>query len=52
MAAGDTDPHGSGTMGSEPSQGNFIGWLGVGLLGFMALFMIFIFAGAASNGFS
>jgi len=38
------DPHGDGTMGSKPSQGIFIGWLGIGLLVVMALFAALLFA--------
>lgn len=52
MAAGETDPHGDGTMGSTPTQGIFVGRLAVGLLVFMALFIIFVFAGAAMSGFA
>ena len=52
MAAGDTDPHGEGTMGSAPSQGTFLGGLAIGLLAFMALFVIAVFYGASLTGFS
>lgn len=51
MAAGETDPHGDGTMGSTPSQGIFIGGLAIALLAFMALFVVLVFAGAAMTGF-
>ena len=46
------DPHGDGTMGETPSQGNFIGGLGLGLLIFMALFTLTILISAATHGFS
>jgi hypothetical protein len=46
------DPHGDGTMGSKPSQGIFIGWLGIGLIGVMALFVIVVIAAGASQGFT
>jgi hypothetical protein len=52
MAAGATDPHGEGTMGSVPSQGIFIGGLAIGLLAFMLLFVAVVFGAAAMNGFS
>jgi hypothetical protein len=52
MAAGEADPHGDGTMGSTPSQGIFIGGLAIGLLAFMALFVVLVFVGAAMTGFS
>ena len=51
MAVGAEDPHGEGTMGSVPSQGIFVGWLAAGLLAFMVLFVVVVFAGAASTGF-
>ena len=50
MAAGETDPHGEGTMGSVPSQGIFIGGLAVGLLAFMLLFAITVLAAANMGG--
>ena len=50
MAAGETDPHGEGTMGSVPSQGIFIGGLAVGLLAFMLLFAILLLAAANMGG--
>ena len=52
MAAGAQDPHGEGTMGSEPSQGVFMGGVAIGLLVLMALFVAVIFIGASSTGFS
>jgi hypothetical protein len=52
MAAGETDPHGEGSMGSVPSQGIFIGGLAMGLLVFMGLFVVVVFAAAGMNGFS
>ena len=51
MAAGATDPHGDGTMGSKPSQGIFVGGLALGLLVLMALFVIVVFGAAAIHGF-
>jgi hypothetical protein len=45
------DPHGDGTMGSTPSQANFLGGLALGLLAFMALFTLTIFISAAAHGF-
>lgn len=50
MAAGETDPHGEGTMGSAPSQGIFIGGLGIGLLAFMLLFAIGVLVAANMGG--
>ena len=52
MAAGETDPHGEGTMGSVPSQGIFIGGLAIGLLAFMVLFTVMLFVAAARSGFA
>lgn len=52
MAAGETDPHGEGTMGSVPSQGIFIGGLAIGLLAFMLLFAVLLFVAAARSGFA
>lgn len=52
MAAGAQDPHGEGTMGSEPSQGVFIGRVAIGLLILMALFVAAVFIGASSTGFA
>ena len=46
MAAGETDPHGDGTMGSTPSQGIFIGGMAIGLLAFMGLFTLFVLIAA------
>lgn len=34
--------HGSGTMGSKPSQGVFLGFLGLGLIAFSVLSAIFV----------
>ena len=45
------DTHGDGTMGSEPTQGIFIGWLAVGLLVLMALFTILVVGSGAISGF-
>ena len=42
MAAGETDPHGDGSMGSAPSQGIFMGGLAIGLLVLMALFVVVV----------
>ena len=51
MAAGETDTHGDGTMGSAPSQGIFIGGMAIGLLAFMAIFAIaMLFAAMKSTG--
>ena len=50
MAAGETDPHGEGTMGSVPSQGIFIGGLAIGLLALMLAFVVFLAAGAMLAG--
>ena len=52
MAAGETDPHGDGSMGSVPSQGIFMGGLAIGLLVLMALFVVVVFIGASQTGFS
>jgi hypothetical protein len=46
------DPHGDGTMGSEPTQGIFIGWLAVGLLVVMAIFTLVVISAGARFGFS
>jgi hypothetical protein len=46
------DPHGDGTMGSEPTQGIFIGWLAVGLLVLMAVFTLAVVGAGATHGFS
>jgi len=51
MAAGESDPHGEGTMGSTPSQGIFIGGLAIGLLAFMGIFIVFVLGAAAMTGF-
>jgi hypothetical protein len=51
MAAGAQDPHGEGSMGSVPSQGIFVGGVALGLLAFMALFVIVVFAAASMSGF-
>lgn len=51
MAAGAHDPHGEGTMGSEPTQGIFVGWLAIGLLAFAVLFVALVLIAAASTGF-
>lgn len=51
MAAGESDPHGDGTMGSTPSQGIFVGGVALGLLVFMALFIVFVLGAAAMTGF-
>ena len=45
------DPHGDGTMGSEPTQGIFIGWLAVGLLVLMAVFTFLVLGSGAISGF-
>jgi hypothetical protein len=45
------DPHGDGTMGSEPSQGIFIGWLAIGLLVLMAVFTAVVIGAGANSGF-
>jgi hypothetical protein len=46
------DPHGDGTMGSEPTQGVFIGWLAVGLLVVMAIFTLAVISAGATHSFS
>lgn len=46
------DPHGDGTMGSEPTQGIFIGWLAVGLLVLMAIFTLAVISAGATHSFS
>jgi hypothetical protein len=46
------DLQGEGTMGSRPSQGVFLGWLAIGLLGLMAAFTILVIASGASQGFT
>lgn len=51
MAAGAQDPHGEGSMGSVPSQGIFVGGLAIGLLVFMALFVVVVFIAAGSTDF-
>lgn len=50
MAIGQNDPHGSGVMGTQPSQGVFIGWMAIGLLGFMLVFALAVLLGAMSFG--
>ncbi|MDB5540100.1 MAG: hypothetical protein JWQ89_1827 [Devosia sp.] len=45
------DPHGDGTMGSEPSQGIFIGWLAVGLFVLMVAFTALVVGSAAIYDF-
>lgn len=52
MTHDSTDPHGDGTMGSQPSQGIFIGWLAIGLLTLMAVFTIAVIGAGAMYGFS
>lgn len=49
MAAGETDPHGEGTMGSTPAQGIFIGNLAVGLLALMLVFTVAVLVAAVSG---
>jgi hypothetical protein len=51
MTHDSTDPHGDSTMGSKPSQGIFIGWLAVALLGVMAAFTILVVGSGAMMGF-
>ena len=46
------DPHGDGTMGSEPSQAIFLGWIAIGLLVLMTAFTLFVVGAAAAHGFS
>ncbi|WP_417309024.1 hypothetical protein [Devosia sp.] len=46
------DPHGDGSMGSKPSQAIFVGWMGIGLMAFMAVFTLFILIAAGTSGFS
>lgn len=48
MAVGQNDPHGSGVMGTEPTQGVFIGWMAIGLLAFMLVFAAAVLIGAMS----
>ena len=52
MAQQTTDPHGDGTMGSKPSQGTFLGYFALCLLGLMAVFTIAVLSSAAFHGFS
>ena len=52
MAQQTVDPHGDGTMGSEPSQGKFIGYFALGLLALMAVFTLAVLGSAAFHGFS
>jgi len=52
MAAGAQDLHGEGSMGSEPSQAIFLGYVALGLLIFMVLFVAMVFIGAGSAGFA
>ena len=52
MTHDSSDPHGDGTMGSKPSQGIFIGWLAIGLMGVMAVFTLTLFVAAARMGFA
>ena len=35
-----------------PSQGIFIGWLGIGLIAVMAIFTLTLFIAGATHGFS
>lgn len=44
------DPHAEGTMGSQPSQGMFIGNLALGLMIFVGLFTLFVLISAAVGG--
>ena len=41
------DPHGDGSMGSQPSQGMFIGSLALGLMIFVGAFTLFVLIAAA-----
>ena len=50
MSHDSTDPHEH--TGGPSSQGMFIGWLGAGLIGLMALFTLVLFVAAARMGFS
>ena len=44
------DPHGDGTMGSVPSQGIFIGYMAIVLLGVALLLMVVVLMAAGSQG--
>lgn len=46
MSHDSPDPHGDGSMGSHPSQANFIGWLAIGLLAAMGVFTILVLLSA------
>lgn len=46
------DPHGDGSMGSEPSQANFIGWMAIGLMVFMGVFTLLMLLSAGMGGSS
>ena len=46
------DSHGDGTMGSTPAQGQFIGYLAIGLLCLMAVFTLGVLIAAATHGFA
>jgi hypothetical protein len=52
MAQQTTDPNAGGTMGSQPSQGVFLGRFALVLLGLMAVFTLAVLGSAAFNGFS
>jgi hypothetical protein len=43
--------HGPGEDVIDPSAG-FVGWMAIGLLGFMGLFTAFVLIAAATHGFS
>jgi hypothetical protein len=47
MSDGNSDPHGSGSMGSRPSQAIFLGNFALGLLGLMLVFVLGVTAATA-----
>ena len=51
MTHDSTDPHADIATGGPSAQGIFIGWLAIGLLAVMALFMIVVIGSGASAGF-
>ena len=52
MTHDSSDPHGSGEVGSRPSQAIFVGWLAIGLLALMLVFTLVVLGAAATTGFS
>lgn len=45
------DTHEENSMGSRPSQGIFIGWLALVLIGVIAAFSLFVIGSGALSGF-